>query len=60
MFPSLHCDKSAKGLSHSQLGGANVLDMCTFKSAHTSDWSAHIAAQAPTDARMRARHARTR
>lgn len=40
MFPSLHCNKSANALSAAQLGGANVLDLCSFKGAHTSDWCA--------------------
>lgn len=38
MFPSLHCNKSANAMSGAQLGGSNVLDVCSFKGAHTSDW----------------------
>ncbi|KAG8458521.1 hypothetical protein KFE25_003056 [Diacronema lutheri] len=38
MFPSLHCNKTASSLPPSQIGGSNVLDVCTFKGAHTSDW----------------------
>lgn len=38
MFPSLHCNKNASKVK--DLGGVNVLELCSFKGAHTSDWYA--------------------
>jgi len=35
MFPSLHCDTD---YDVDEAGGANILNMCSFKGAHTSDW----------------------